>query len=44
MGVFMASTVNLLPGILSAALDWRVMKAHVLDRRKGFLAEFEVAE
>lgn len=42
--VFMANTVNLLPGTLSAALDRDVMKVHVLDRQKDFLAELEAVE
>lgn len=42
--VFMANTVSLLPGTLSAALDRSVLKVHVLDRRKDFLAELEAVE
>lgn len=42
--VFMANTVSLLPGSLSAALDRRVLKVHVLDRRKDCLAELEAVE
>ncbi len=42
--VFMANTVSLLPGTLSAALDRSVLKVHVLYRRKGFLAELESVE
>ena len=42
--VFMANTVSLLPGTLSAALDRSVLKVHVLDRRKGSLAELEAVE
>ena len=42
--VFMANTVSLLPGTLSAALDRNVLKVHVLDRRKGVLTELEAVE
>jgi multicomponent Na+:H+ antiporter subunit E len=42
--VFMSNTVNLLPGTLSAALDRSIMKVHVLDRQKDFLAELEAVE
>lgn len=42
--VFMANTVSLLPGTLSAALDRNVLKVHVLDRRKDFLSELEAVE
>lgn len=42
--VFMSNTVNLLPGTLSAALDQNIMKVHVLDRKKDFLAELEAVE
>ncbi len=42
--VFMANTVSLLPGTLSAALDRNVLKVHVLDSRKGVLAELEAVE
>ena len=42
--VFMANTVSLLPGTLSAALDLSVLKVHVLDRRKDVLSELEALE
>lgn len=42
--VFMANTVSLLPGTLSAALDLSVLKVHVLDRRKDVLSELEAVE
>lgn len=42
--VFMANTINLLPGTLSAELDQNVMRVHVLDSRKAFLTEFESVE
>ena len=42
--VFMANTISLLPGTLSAALDQGVLKVHVLDRRSDFLAELEEVE
>jgi len=42
--VFMANTVSLLPGTLSAELEQNVLKVHVLDRRKDFLAEFNAVE
>ena len=42
--VFMANTVSLLPGTLSAALDRNVLKVHVLDCRRGVLAELKVVE
>jgi len=42
--VFMANTVSLLPGTLSAALDRNVLKVHVLDSRKSVLAELEAVE
>lgn len=42
--VFMANTVSLLPGTLSAALDRNVLKVHVLDSRRGVLAELEAVE
>ena len=42
--VFMANTVSLLPGTLSAALDQNILKVHMLDSRKGFLAELEAVE
>ncbi len=42
--VFMANTVNLLPGTLSAVLDRSILKVHVLDRRKDIQAELEAVE
>lgn len=42
--VFMANTVSLLPGTLSAALDRSVLKVHVLDNRSSFMAELEAVE
>ena len=42
--VFMANTVSLLPGTLSAALDRSVLKVHVLDSRRGVLTELETME
>lgn len=42
--VFMANTVSLLPGTLSAALDRSVLKVHVLDNRSSFQAELEALE
>lgn len=42
--VFMANTVNLLPGTLSVTLDRSFMKVHVLDSQQDFLAEIEAVE
>lgn len=42
--VFMVNTVSLLPGTLSAELDRDVLKVHVLDGRKDFLAVIESVE
>lgn len=42
--VFMVNTVSLLPGTLSVGLDQSVLKVHVLDSRKDFLAELEAVE
>lgn len=42
--VFMANTVNLLPGTLSAALDKHILTVHVLDGRRDNLTELEVVE
>ncbi len=42
--VFMANTVSLLPGTLSAELCTNCLKVHVLDSRGGFLAELEAVE
>ena len=42
--VFMANTVNLLPGTLSAALEQNILKVHVLDSEKEFLCELKAVE
>jgi multicomponent Na+:H+ antiporter subunit E len=42
--VFMANTVSLLPGTLSASLDQSVLKIHVLDSRSSFIKELESVE
>lgn len=42
--VFMVNTVSLLPGTLSAKLDKCVLKVHVLDKEKDFMAEIESVE
>ena len=42
--IFMANTVNLLPGTLSAALENNTLKVHVLDKQKDFLGELEAVE
>ncbi len=42
--VFMANTVSLLPGTLSAELDQSVLQVHLLDRRRDFVAELEAVE
>jgi multicomponent Na+:H+ antiporter subunit E len=42
--VFMANTISLLPGTLSAGLDGDVLQVHVLGGRKGLLAEIESVE
>ncbi len=42
--VFMANTVSLLPGTLSAALDQNILRIHVLDSRRDVLAELEALE
>ncbi|MGB3212196.1 MAG: Na+/H+ antiporter subunit E [Desulforhopalus sp.] len=42
--VFMANTVSLLPGTLSAGLNLNLLKVHVLDNRSNFLAELEAVE
>lgn len=42
--VFMANTVSLLPGTLSASLNQGIQKLHVLDGRNGVLAELEAVE
>jgi len=42
--VFMADTVSLLPGTLSAELGENSLTVHVLDKRKDFLSELEAVE
>jgi multicomponent Na+:H+ antiporter subunit E len=42
--VFVANTVSLLPGTLSAELHQGVLKVHALDKEKDFIAELESAE
>ena len=42
--VFMANTVNLLPGTLSAAVNRNILKVHVLDSEKDFLCELRAVE
>lgn len=42
--VFMANTVNLLPGTLSAALDDNILRVHVLDSKNDFFRELEEVE
>ncbi len=42
--VFMANTISLLPGTLSATLDRGVIKVHVLDTQNDFMAELEIVE
>lgn len=42
--VFMANTVSLLPGTLSAALDQNVLKVHVLDNQSSYQAELVALE
>lgn len=42
--VLMVSIVSLLPGTLSAELDGRVLRVHVLDSRGDFLSELRVVE
>lgn len=42
--VFLANTVSLLPGTLSAELHQDVLKVHVLDKEKDFKAELESVE
>ena len=42
--VFMANTLNLLPGTLSATLDQTVLTVHALDGRKDLLSELETLE
>jgi len=42
--VFMANTVSLLPGTLSAELGENCLTVHVLDGRQDFLSELESVE
>lgn len=42
--VFMANTVSLLPGTLSATLNRSMLKVHVLDKQKDILAELDAVE
>ena len=42
--VFMANTISLLPGILSAEFGANFLKVHVLDVRHNFLSELEAVE
>lgn len=42
--VFMANTVSLLPGTLSAELSTNCLTVHVLDGRKDFLSELKAVE
>lgn len=42
--VFMANTISLLPGTLSAELDQGILQIHVLDSQKDFLAEVKMVE
>ena len=42
--VFMANTVSLLPGTLSAELDDAHLRVHVLDETGAFTAELQVVE
>jgi multicomponent Na+:H+ antiporter subunit E len=42
--VFMANTISLLPGTLSAAFDQNVLRVHVLDVQSDFLSELEDVE
>lgn len=42
--VFMANMISLLPGTLSVAFDQRVLKVHVLDKSRDFMAELEMVE
>lgn len=42
--VMLVNTVSLLPGTLSADLDGRVLKVHVLDSRGDFLTGLKVLE
>jgi len=42
--VFMASTINLLPGTLSAAIEKNIMRVHILDKQQNFIAEIQAVE
>lgn len=42
--VFLANTISLLPGTLSATLDRGIIRVHVLDRESDFRAEIEAVE
>jgi len=42
--VFMAITLNLLPGTLSVTIKNKVIKVHVLDKQSAYLAEIEAVE
>ena len=42
--VFMANTISLLPGTLSATLDGGIIKVHVLDTQNDFMAELKIVE
>lgn len=42
--MFMATTINLLPGTLSTTLDRNVLKVHVLNVRKEFTTELKSVE
>jgi multicomponent Na+:H+ antiporter subunit E len=42
--VFMANTVSLLPGTLSAELEQGVLQVHLLDSQKDFIVELEAVE
>ena len=42
--VFMANTISLLPGTLSAKLGANCLQVHVLDERKDFVPELEKVE
>ena len=42
--MFMANTINLLPGTLSTTLDQNVLKVHVLNKQKEYLTELKTVE
>ncbi|WP_218141616.1 Na+/H+ antiporter subunit E [Nitrosomonas sp. Nm51] len=42
--VFMANTVSLMPGTLSADLNQNILKVHILDKEKNFMTELESVE